>query len=78
MTLIIACLLFVLVIAVADHTIRFSRLVKPLRNLAEELPSESRRIRLELTKMADEISLIRKARPDKPTGASSDSEVLSL
>lgn len=50
----------VLIILLADFTIRFARLVKPLRNMSDKMTEESQRIRFEVAKIAEEIAVIRK------------------
>jgi hypothetical protein len=49
-----------LILVLVDFTVRFSRLVKPLRNMSDKVSEESQRIRLEVAKIAEEIAVIRK------------------
>jgi hypothetical protein len=65
--------IFLIVVALADFTMRFARLVKPLRNMSDKLTEESQRIRFEMAKIAEEIAGIRKNLqndPDGPAGRS--------
>jgi hypothetical protein len=50
----------ILIILLADFTIRFARLVKPLRNMSDKMTEESQRIRFEVAKIAEEVAVIRK------------------
>lgn len=47
-------------IVLVDFTVRFARLVKPLRNMSDKMTEESQRIRFEVAKIAEEIAVIRK------------------
>jgi len=52
--------IFLIIVMLADFTIRFSRLVKPLRNMSDKVTEESQRIRFEMAKIAEEMAGIRK------------------